>query len=147
MNERNSHDDWTTCPPGTFDRVRQQLPAESTQRTIKPYATGLALAAVAAVMLFGFTLLRDNGENKVIAPPRSMLCGECLPLIQDYVDNKVDKVTRARMEEHLSYCVICTDRYEEITGRPFSAPTAYRHEKGQTTIATMFLHRGLPVAR
>jgi len=143
MNEQQTQDDWTTCPPGTFGRMRQDLPAVAKQRTVQPYATGIMIAAVAAAMLFGFSLLRGTGEvnsNGVTPAVASMQCDECFPLLPDYVAEIVDDVTTERMKEHLSYCAVCQDRYKELTGKPYSARQAST-PAGKATIATMFVHQ------
>ena len=141
MNMPGNNDDWSACPSGTFDRVRDQLPAESRQRSMKPFVTGASLVAVAAAVLFGFSLLGGNGEDPAFCPPEgSMLCGEVISLLPDYIAKRTDAETTKEITEHLSYCVTCQDKYKELTGHLPSQTAAHESHQRSPLAVLFFQH-------
>ena len=111
---------WSSCPPGEFRRLGQQLAARARRRHFAQLA-GMALFAVAGVAL-------AVGTGKLLPHDKtaaSFSCADVRLLAKDYSAGRLDGAQEAQFKAHLAKCPRCAKSMGELgygseKGKPLS---------------------------
>ena len=121
MNEKlRNPTGWSSCPPGEFRRLGQQLAARARRRHIAKLA-GMALFAVAGVALaVGAGNLLPHDKTAA-----SLSCADVRLLAKDYLAGRLDGSRAALFKAHLAKCPRCAKSIGKLgsgseSGKPLS---------------------------
>jgi len=114
MAERES---WEECPSGVLTGMAEELRRRQSRRHLLPAVGGLLLL----VAIGGILATRFHSPSG--AP--ELTCSEVIPLLAQYHDDMLSATMMQRVEQHLSDCPNCKDRYSKA----FPADARREHPK------------------
>jgi hypothetical protein len=99
-------DRWEDCPPGAVTGMVDRLRRQRQPSPLRP-----AIGAFLVVVLLGAGYAMTSGLMS--GPNNARLnCGDVIPLLAQYHDGTLNSPTAQQVEEHLSHCPGCKEKYK-----------------------------------